>query len=95
MPDPNAVVGLVSRIDPPVSKSAAEMFREIPNGFLVELEGQPSARLYLSERAPGLLEILEGLRKLRTPVYLELDPDTRNQQPADTSRQQSGKSLRA
>lgn len=77
MPNPNAVVGLISRIDPPVSKSTAELLREFPNGFLVELEGQPSTRLYSSERASGILEILEGLRQLRTPVYLELDPDTR------------------
>jgi hypothetical protein len=77
MPNPNAVVGVVSRIDPPVSKSAAEMMREAPNGFTVEIEGQPSTRLYPTGRTAGLLEVLEGLRKLRTPVYLELDPDTR------------------
>lgn len=77
MPNPYAVVGLISRIDPPVSRSTSEMVREFPNGFLVELEGQPSIRLYSSERAAAMLEILEGLRQLRTPVYLELDPDTR------------------
>jgi len=77
MPNPNAVIGLISRIDPPVGKSTAEMVREFPNGFLVELEGQPSTRLYATERAAVMLEVLEGLRRLRTPVYLELDPDTR------------------
>ncbi len=78
MPNPNAVVALISRIDPPVSKSRAEMLRDAPNGFLVELEGElPSTRLYPSDRAAGLIEILEGLRQLRNPVYLELDPDTR------------------
>jgi len=77
MPNPNAVVALVSRIDPPVTRPPAEMMREFPNGFLVELEGQQSARLYVTERSAGMLEILEGLRKLRAPVYLELDPDTR------------------
>lgn len=77
MPNPNAVVALISRIDPPVVKSSAEMLREFPNGFLVELEGQPSTRLYVNERAAVMLEVLEGLRRLRTPVYLELDPDTR------------------
>ena len=77
MPNPYAVVGLISNIDPPVSRSTTELIREFPNGFLVELEGQPSTRLYSSERAAVMLEILEGLRQLRTPVYLELDPDTR------------------
>src|SRR5262245_55709690 len=77
MPNPNAVIAVISRIDPPVTRPAAELIRESPNGFLVELEREPSTRLYVSEHAAGLLEILEGLRKLRAPVYLELDPDTR------------------
>jgi hypothetical protein len=76
-PTTNNVVAVISRIDPPVSRPAVEMLREFPNGFSVELEGQPSTRLYPGERSAGMLEILEGLRKLRSPVYLELDPDTR------------------
>lgn len=76
MPNPNAIVGLVSRIDPPVTRSGAEMFRQFPDVFSVEVAGERPARLYPSEEAAGQLEILEGLRALETPVYLEISPDT-------------------
>ncbi len=81
MPNPNAIVGLISRIDPPVEKSGAEMFRVSPDGFSIQITGErgdeQSVRLYPSERAPGLLEILEKLRQMRSPVYLEIDPANR------------------
>jgi len=77
MPKPNAVVGLITRIEPEVTKSGVSMLRESPDGVSIELEGQRTARLYPGEKAAGQLEILEGLRGLGTPVYLEIDPDSR------------------
>jgi hypothetical protein len=76
MPKPNAIVGLISRIEPPVTKSGIEMLREFPDGVSIGLEGERTARLYPGVRTAGLLEILEGLRGLGTPVYLEVDPNT-------------------
>jgi hypothetical protein len=88
MPNPNAIVGILSRIDPPVEKRGAEMFRSYPDGFTVALEGELTdvagrairtepLRLYPGERAAGMLEILEELRRMHAPVYLEADPNTR------------------
>jgi Glutaminase len=75
--NPNAIVGLISRIEPPVTQSGAEMLRQFREAFSVELEGEKPARLHPSEKAAAQLEILEGLRALVTPVYLEIDPETR------------------
>jgi hypothetical protein len=76
MPNPNAIVDLVVRITPPVEKSGVELLREHPNGFYVDFEGQRSARLPASERAGSQIEILDGLRRLRAPVYVDVHPDT-------------------
>src|SRR2546421_6461581 len=84
MPNPNAIVGILSRIDPPVEKRGAEMFRSYPDGFTVAFESQLTdtartepLRLYPGERAAGMLEILEELRRMHAPVYLEAEPNTR------------------
>ena len=69
MANPNAIVGLISRIEPPVTRSGVEMFRQFRDVFSVEIEGERAARLYPSEEAAGQLEILEGLRALGTPVF--------------------------
>jgi hypothetical protein len=61
MPNPNAVVTTVVRLEPP----------------LVELEEGRRARLDPEDRrAAGFASILEGLSKQGLPVYLELDPET-------------------
>jgi hypothetical protein len=52
------------------------MFRQFRDAFSIEVAGERPARLYPSEEAAGQLEILEGLRALGTPVYLEIDPGT-------------------
>ncbi len=77
MPNPNAVVGLVQRISPAVDRPGVEMLRSSPDGFTLDFEGNRSARLYPGERAAGWLEILEELRKLQAPVYVEIDPNSR------------------
>jgi len=74
---PNQIVAIITRIDPPVEKlSAAELLRQHSEGITIVFEGEQSTRLYPGDRAVGLLEILDGLRQLRTPAYVELDPDT-------------------
>jgi hypothetical protein len=76
VPNANAIVAIVVRIEPPVSRSGAEMFREHPDGFSIEFEGERRARLFRGDRAPGVLEILEELRRLGAPAYVEVNPDT-------------------
>src|SRR5262245_3805822 len=61
MPDPNAIVGVISRIDPPT----------------IELEGERAIRVRPGNVARGQISVLEQLQRLRTPVYLEIQPDTR------------------
>ena len=78
MPNPNTIVGRILRIDPSVEKiPAAEAFRRYPDGFRVGFEGDQTVQLFPGDRASGILQILEGLRQLGAPVYVELDPQTR------------------
>jgi hypothetical protein len=71
MPNRNAVVALVLRIDPPLDRPSDE------RGYTIELEGNRRARIEPSDKnAGGLARILDGLRQLRRPVYLELEPAT-------------------
>lgn len=78
MPTPNAIVGLISGIEPPVEKlSGPEFFRRHPDGATIAFEGDRTARLYPGERTAGMPDILEGLRLMRLPVYAEVDPETR------------------
>ena len=76
MPNENAIVALVVRIDPPVVKPGAEMLRDYPDGISVEFEGDRTARLSPSDLAAGILEILDDLRKMDAPAYVEVDADS-------------------
>lgn len=78
MPNQNAIVGRIVQIEPSIENlTATEAFRRHPDGFSIGLEGDQIVRLYPSDRAAGILQILEGLRQLRAPAYIELDPQTR------------------
>lgn len=71
MPNRTAIVALVLRIDPPLDRPADD------RGYTIELEGDRRARIEPGDKnAGGLARILDGLRTLRRPVYLELDPAT-------------------
>ncbi len=62
MPNPNAIVALITRVEPP----------------LVEFEGERTARLDPADRrSRGFAEILEELRRMRAPAYVEVEGDTR------------------
>jgi len=68
MPNPNALVSNVLRVEP-----APDAGRD----RFVVLEGERRVRLDAGNpRSAGYAQILEGLSKLRTPVYLEVDPAT-------------------
>ncbi|HEY6269773.1 MAG TPA: protein-glutamine glutaminase family protein [Candidatus Acidoferrum sp.] len=78
MPSPNAIVAMVIRIDPGVEKlRGAELFRKYPDGFTIVFEGDQTARLYPGNRAADRLEILEELRQMRAPVYVDANPQNR------------------
>jgi hypothetical protein len=76
MPNPNAVVSSVIRFEPPLDRAPAELLRA-ERGLFVELEGGRRVRLDSADpRSVGFTQILDGLSKLRLPVYLEIDPAT-------------------
>jgi hypothetical protein len=78
MPNPNAIVGRIVAADPsPEKLTGPEFFRRHPNGISFGFEGGVIARLFPSDRSAGMLEILEQLRQMRLPVYVEVDPQTR------------------
>jgi hypothetical protein len=83
MPNPNAIVARIARIEPPVEDlKGGEFFQRHPDGASITFEGDRTARLYPGDgaarnRAAGMLEILEGLRRLQLPVYAEINPETR------------------
>ena len=76
MPNENAIVSAVVRIEPPLERPPAELLRAEP-GISVELEGELRVRLDPDDaRSPGFAQVLDGLRQQHLPVYLELDPRT-------------------
>ncbi len=77
MPNPNAIVGLIARIDPPVVGAGTEMFRAYPDGFSIQLEGDRAVRLSPGDNAAAILEILDSRRQRGAPVYIEIDPRDR------------------
>ena len=78
MPLPNSIVGRIELIEPAVDGPGAEMFRRYPDGFSIGFEDKQTARLQPGETAAGTLEILEELRRMGAPVFVEVDPDARN-----------------
>jgi hypothetical protein len=76
MPNPNAVVSSIIRLDPPLDRAPAEILRT-ERGLSVELEGGRRVRLDpVNPRSAGFAQILDGLSKQRLPVYVEIDPAT-------------------
>lgn len=74
MPNPNAVVSHVVRIEPPLDRAPAELLRA-ERGLVILLAGERRARLDPADaRSAGLAVVLDGLRAQRLAVYLEIDP---------------------
>src|SRR5207247_529815 len=76
MPNPNAVVSTVVRLEPPLDRAPEELLRA-EGGLSVELEEGRRVRLDPDDRrSAGFARVLDGLSKQGLPVYLELDPET-------------------
>lgn len=76
MPNPNAVVSTLIRIEAAPERITAESLRAA-GGLSIELEGGRRVRLDPENpRSVGYAQILAGLSKQRLPVYLELDPES-------------------
>ena len=76
MPNPNAIVSAVIRLDPPLDRAPAELLRT-DRGISVELEAGRRVRLDpANPRSVGFAQVLDGLNKQKLPVYLEIDPAT-------------------
>lgn len=75
MPNPNAVVSITVRLQPPLDRTEDEA--QAAAGFAVELDDDRRVILDPADsRSIGFARILDGLRRLGRPVYLEIDPTT-------------------
>ncbi len=76
MANPNAIVSPVVRFEPPLDRPATELLRTT-QGLSVEFTEGRRVRLDpANSRSAGFAQVLEGARRLGTPVYLETDPAT-------------------
>lgn len=74
MPNPNAIVSTVIRIEPPLDRAAAAVLRA-ERGRSVELEGGRRVQLDPGNlQSAGFAEVLNGLSQRHLPVYVEIDP---------------------
>ena len=74
MPNPNATVSAVIRLDPPLDRAPAEILRS-GRDITVDLEGGRRVRLDpANPRSAGFAQVLDGLSKQKRLVYLEVDP---------------------
>jgi hypothetical protein len=77
MPKENAIVALVVGIEPPLVEPAAELLGKQPEGISIEFEGKQTALVVPGDRAAGMLQILDELRKMEMPAYVEVDPESK------------------
>src|SRR5689334_12399009 len=76
MPNPNAIVSTTILLEPPLERTPEEQLRA-EGGISVQLEGARRVRLDpTNPRSAGFARVLDGLSKLRLPVYVEIDPAT-------------------
>jgi Glutaminase len=72
---PNAVISNVIRIEPPLEREPADLLHA--GGLTVALDDGREARLDPEDpRSSAYAQALDDLRKLRHPVYLEINPAT-------------------
>jgi hypothetical protein len=77
MPNPNAIVDKISAITPTLRTPADEFLKTVPGGMWIKLAGGQTAKLDAADPRAGIYaEILDELRDMGTPVYLEVDPAT-------------------
>jgi hypothetical protein len=76
MPDPNAILSTVRRLDPPLDQAPEVLVRR-EGGLTVELADGRRLRLDPENpRSAGFATVLDGLRQQGLPVYLEVDPES-------------------
>lgn len=76
MPNPNALVATVDRFEPALERFTPDEVRRV-GGVSVVFAGDRRLRIEpANPRAAGMAQILDGLRKIRTPVYIEFEPAT-------------------
>ena len=86
MPGPNAIVGLVDRIDPPVDKvGAAELLRHNPDGVSVDFDGDQTARFCKGTSPPACWTSSSNCAKCARRRTSRCGP-TRVRSPACSSR---------
>jgi hypothetical protein len=80
MPNPNALVARVNRLDAPerTARPAAELAAEptAPGRTTVSFEGERTAVLAPGRRASVWREMLEFMRQSDMPAYVEIDPES-------------------
>jgi Glutaminase len=78
VPNDNAIVGRVTGIEPTLEhRGAVVVLRENPAGVEISFEEATAVRLVPDEMAVGRLEILDQLRRMGQPAYVEIEPETR------------------
>jgi Glutaminase len=76
MPNPNAIVAQSIRLDPEFGRTPAAILRE-RGDVPVQLDGERIVSINAADPgAAGQAQVLEGLAKIRHPVYLEVDPSS-------------------
>ena len=76
MAAPEVIVSRFVRLDLPAGLDATESARSADVEVALD-EGRRVRLQAADERSPGYAQILSGLERLRLPVYLEVDPDSR------------------
>lgn len=77
MPNPNAIVSNVVRIEPPLDRTPPAQTLRAGRAISVELEGGRRVRLDPADRRSSVFaQVLDGLGRLKAPAYLEADPAT-------------------
>ena len=72
MPNPNAFVATVARINAPTEPTPEEAAR----GLSIEFENERTARLDPADRrSRAYTEMLEEMRRARLPVYIEVNDE--------------------
>ena len=75
MPNPNVIVSTSIRLIPDLDKPADELLKS-ERGLMVELDEKRQLRLDPEDpRSAEMANILNGLSKIKQPVYLEVDPE--------------------
>src|SRR5437879_7514495 len=80
MPKPNSIIAGIAKIDPPVQIPIAQFLSTTApgGGLTVHFDDGQTARLNSADpRSPEYAEIMDEFRQMLLPVYVEIDPNTK------------------